>query len=77
MLALTTGMLLCSAVVDTMLTQASWFPDSPLFYGAAAFIAVSQLLDVARKYGTLSGSKVANWIEAKLGSFMKYEEPKP
>ena len=76
-LALTAGMLLCTAVVDTMLPQTSWFPDSPLFYGAAAFIAVSQLLDVARKYGTLSGSKVANWIEAKLGSFMKYEEPKP
>ena len=74
-LALTAGMLLCTAVVDTMLPNASWMPDSPLFYGAAAFISVSQLLDVARKYGTLSGSKVANWIEAKLGRFIKYEEP--
>lgn len=75
-LALTAGMLLCTAVVDTMLPQASWIPDSPLFYGAAAFISVSQLLDVAKKYGTLSGSKVANWIEGKLGTFIKTEDPK-
>lgn len=73
-LALTAGMLLCTAVVDTMLPHASWIPDSPLFYGAAAFISVSQLLDVAKKYGTLSGSKVANWIEAKLGTFIKTEK---
>ena len=72
-LALTAGMLLCTAVVDTMLPQAAWIPDSPLFYGAAAFISVSQLLDVAKKYGTLSGSKVANWIEAKLGTFVKID----
>jgi hypothetical protein len=72
-LALTAGMLLCTAVVDTMLPQAAWIPDSPLFYGAAAFISVSQLLDVAKKYGTLSGSKVAKWIEAKLGTFVKID----
>ena len=76
-LALTAGMLLCTAVVDTMLPSAAWMPDSPLFYGAAAFISVTQLLDVAKKYGTLSGSRVANWIEAKLGRFIKYEEPQP
>jgi len=76
-LALTAGMLLCTAVVDTMLPSAAWMPDSPLFFGAAAFIAVSQLLDVAKKYGTLSGSKVANWIEQKLGTFIKIDEPKP
>ena len=72
-LALTAGMLLCTTIVDTMLPQAAWIPDSPLFYGAAAFISVSQLLDVAKKYGTLSGSKVANWIEAKLGTFVKID----
>lgn len=76
-LALTTGMLLCTAVVDSMLPQAAWLPDSPLFFGAAAFISVSQLLDVARKYGTLSGSRLANWIEAKLGRFIKYEDQQP
>jgi hypothetical protein len=70
-LALTAGMLLCTSFVDQLLPNANWIPDSPLFYGAAAFISVSQLLDVAKKYGTLSGSKVANWIEAKLGSFVK------
>jgi len=69
--ALTAGMLYCTSVVDTMLPQAAWMPDSPLHYGAAAFISVSQLIDVARKYGTLSGSKLANWIEAKLGTFIK------
>lgn len=76
-LALTAGMLLCTAVVDSMLPQAAWLPDSPLFFGAAAFISVSQLLDVARKYGTLSGSRLANWIEAKLGRFIKYEDQQP
>ena len=76
-LALTAAMLLCTAIVDGFLPDAKWMPDSPLFFGAAAFIAVSQLLDVAKKYGTLSGSKVANWIEAKMGSFIKIEDPKP
>ena len=73
-LSLTAAMLLCTAVVDGMMPKASWIPESPLFYGSAAFICVSQLLDVAKKYGTLSGSKVANWIEAKLGSFIKHEQ---
>ena len=72
-IALTVAMFLCTTIVDTMLPQAAWIPDSPLFYGAAAFIRVSQLLDVAKKYGTLSGSKVANWIEAKLGTFVKID----
>lgn len=75
-LCLTAGMLLCTSVVDGFLPDAKWIPDSPLFYGSAAFIAVSQLLDVAKKYGTLSGSQLANWIEAKMGSFVKYEQPK-
>ena len=77
-IVMTAAMLTCTQVVDTMLPKASWLPDSPLFFGAAAFIAVTQLLDVAKKYGTLSGSKVANWIEQKLGTFIKIDEtPKP
>lgn len=75
-LCLTAGMLLCTAIVDGFLPDAKWIPDSPLFFGAAAFIAITQLLDVAKKYGTLSGSQLANWIEAKMGSFVKYEQPK-
>lgn len=75
-LALTASMLLCTSFVDGLLPKASWIPDSPLFYGAAAFICSAQLIDVAKKYGTLSGSKIANWIEAKLGTFTKIEEPK-
>lgn len=74
-LALTAGMLFCTSVVDSMLPPAGWIPDNPLFFGAAAFISVSQLIDVARKYGTLSGSKLANWIEDRLGKFVQYSEP--
>lgn len=76
-LSLTAAMMLCTSVVDGLLPKASWIPDSPLFFGAAAFICTAQLIDVAKKYGTLSGSKIANWIEAKLGTFTKIEEPKP
>ena len=76
-LSLTAAMLLCTSIVDGLLPKASWIPDSPLFFGAAAFICTAQLIDVAKKYGTLSGSKIANWIEAKLGTFTKIEEPKP
>lgn len=72
-LSLTAGMLLCTAIVDQLLPNAGWIPDSPLFFGASAFIFVSQLLDVAKKYGTLSGSRLANWIEAKLGTFIKVD----
>lgn len=75
-LSLTAAMLLCTSIVDGLLPKANWLPDSPLFFGAAAFICTAQLIDVAKKYGTLSGSKVANWIEAKLGSFVKYQDPK-
>jgi len=74
-LVLTTGMLLCTSIVDKLIPGFAWLPDNPLFYGAAAFVFVSQLLDVAKKYGTLSGNKFANWLEAKLGKFVKYDEP--
>lgn len=62
---LTTLMLLCSAVVDTMI------PGNFLFYGIAAFICATALIDVARKYGKLTGSKLVAWIEAKLETFVK------
>ena len=62
---LTTLMLLCSAVVDTMI------PGNFLFYGIAAFICATALIDVARKYGKLTGSKLVAWIEAKLEAFIK------
>ena len=75
-MVMTACMLFCTNLVDGLLPNAEWFPDSPLFFGAAAFISVTQLIDVARKYGTLSGSKVANWIEGKLGGFIKIDESK-
>ena len=62
---LTTLMLLCSAVVDTMI------PGNFLFYGIAAFICATALIDVARKYGKLTGSKLVAWIQAKLEGFVK------
>lgn len=62
---LTTLMLLCGAVVDTMI------PGNFLFYGIAAFICATALIDVARKYGRLTGSKLVAWIEHKLETFVK------
>lgn len=66
--ALTTLMLFCSAIVDTMI------PGNFLFYGIAAFICATALIDVARKYGRLTGSKLVAWIEHKLGGFIKVPE---
>lgn len=63
--ALTTLMLFCSALVDTLI------PGNFLFYGIAAFICATALIDVARKYGKLTGSKLVAWIEHKLGAFIK------
>lgn len=73
-LLLTAVMFLSTSIVDGMLNQVNLMPDSPLFYGAAVFISVTQLIDVARKYGTLFNSKFANWLEAKLGRFVKIDD---
>lgn len=62
---ITTIMLLCSAVVDAMI------PGNFVFFGIAAFICATALIDVARKYGKLTGSKLVAWIEAKLETFVK------
>lgn len=64
------GMLLAAAVTDSMI------PGNFLFYGVGAFISAAALLDVAKKYGTLSGSKVANWLEDKLGTLLPKDEDK-
>jgi hypothetical protein len=66
--ALTTLMLFCSAIVDTMI------PGNFLFYGIAAFICATALIDVARKYGKLTGSRLVAWIENKLEVFIKVPE---
>lgn len=73
-LSLTAGMLLAAAVVDSMIPNAGWIPDSPLFYGVAMFVSTTMLLDVGQKYGKLTGSKVVLWIEARLGRFIKVDE---
>jgi len=73
---LTALFMCCTAVFDTVIPDYSWLSHSPVFYGSTALIFAWQLIDVAKKYSTLSDSKMANWIEAKLGSFVKYDEPK-
>jgi uncharacterized membrane protein len=69
--SMTAAMFLACSIIDAMLPSAPWLSESPVFFGAAIFIAVTQLLDVARKYGTLFNSPLANWLEAKLGPFVK------
>jgi len=62
---LTTLMLLAASVVETMI------PGNFLFFGVAAFICATTLLDVSRKYGKLTDSKLIVWLEEKLGAFVK------
>jgi hypothetical protein len=40
----------------------------------AAFICATALLDVARKYGRLTDSKLIVWLEKKLGAFVKTDD---
>jgi hypothetical protein len=61
-------MLLAASVVETMI------PGNFLFFGVAAFICATALLDVARKYGRLTDSKLIVWLEKKLGAFVKTED---
>jgi len=62
---LTVLMLVGASVVETMI------PGNFLFFGVAAFICATTLLDVARKYGKLTDSKLIVWLEEKLGAFVK------
>jgi hypothetical protein len=71
---LTATMMFCLSVVDGLLPKWGWMPESPLLYSGAAFLCVTQLRDVAQKYGTLSNSKLANWLENKLGSMLHKDE---
>ena len=74
---LTAAMFFACSIIDTMLPKIPWLSDSPVFYGAAMFIAVTQLIDTSRKYGTLFNSRLANWLEAKLGSVISLPNDKP
>lgn len=65
---LTTLMLLAASVVETMI------PGNFLFFGVVAFICATTLLDVGRKYGRLTGSKLVEWLEEKLGGFVKTKQ---
>lgn len=65
---LTAGMLMTAAVVDSAIVGNLIFP------GVVAFIFAATLIDVAKKYGTLTGSKLVKWLEEKLGSFVKTKD---
>lgn len=76
-LSLTAGMLFVASIVDTMIPNVSWIPDTPIFIAVAGFVAITSLLDVARKYGKLTGSKLIVWLEEKLGGYIKTKDEDP
>lgn len=75
--SLTAGMLLVASIVDTMIPDASWIPNTPIFIAVAGFVGITTLFDVARKYGKLTGSKLITWLEEKLGGYIKTKDDEP
>ena len=69
----TVGILITLAITDYMLKHMSnnVVPPHMLLYGSTTFILLTALLDVAKKYGVLTDSKLATWIENKFGSAIK------
>jgi hypothetical protein len=72
--ALTAAMLFVASIVDTMIPNVTWIPDTPLFIAVASFVGLTALLDVARKYGVLTGSKLIKWLEKKLGGYIDTDD---
>lgn len=70
----TGAMMFCLSVVDGLIPDWGWIPDTPLFYSGAVFMCVGQLRDVAQKYGTISQTPFANWLEEKLGTLKEKGE---
>lgn len=60
-------MYLCAAWVDSMIPNAGWIPDQPVFFVVTMFVSVTALLDVAQKYGDLTGSKLVARLRKLLG----------
>ncbi len=58
-------MLFSTAIVDRMVGV-----NNTLVYGVVAFVCMAGLIDVARKYGDLTGSRVVNFIEDKASQFV-------
>lgn len=73
-LSLTAGMLFVASIVDTMIPDASWIPNTPIFIAVAGFVGITTLFDVARKYGKLTGSKLIVWLEEKMGGYVKTKD---
>lgn len=72
--SLTAGMLFVASIVDSMIPDSGWIPETPIFFGVAAFVGITTLMDVARKYGKLTGSPLIEWLEKKLGGFVKTKD---
>ena len=72
--ALTAGMLFVGAVVDSMIPNVPLIPDTPVFIAVATFVGVTTCLDVARKYGQLTGSRLIVWLEQRLGRVIKTDD---
>lgn len=72
--SLTAGMLFVGAVVDSMIPNMQWIPDTPVFIAVASFVGITTTLDVARKYGALTGSRLIVWLEERLGRYIKTEK---
>lgn len=72
--SLTAGMLFVGSVVDTMIPNAQWIPDTPVFIAVATFVGITTTLDVARKYGALTGSRLIVWLEERLGRYIKTDK---
>jgi hypothetical protein len=72
--SLTAGMLFVASIVDTMIPSGGWMPETPLFIAVASFVGITTLLDVARKYGRLTGSKLIEWLEERVGGFVKRKD---
>jgi len=71
---LTAGMLFVASIVDSMIPNMPLIGDTPLFIAVASFVGITTLLDVARKYGKLTGSKLIVWLEKKLGGYIETKE---
>jgi hypothetical protein len=63
-----------AALVDSMVPDHAWIPNTPIFIAVASFVGITTLLDVARKYGALTGSQLIKWLEAKLGNVIKVND---
>ncbi len=71
---LTVGMLFVASIADGMIPSIPMITDTPVFVAVVSFIGITTVLDVARKYGKLTDSKLVTWLERKLGGYIKADD---